>query len=121
MGFPSDSDGKESGNPGSISGWGRSLEEGMATHSSILAWRIPWTEEPGRLQSLGLQRVRQDRVNTTPPQHTHTTWLGGMARLCPGGGRGLALKAPCARAGGCGGGVGRWWLGVGPVVVGGWT
>ena len=31
------------------------LEEGMATHSSILAWRIPWTEEPGRLQSMGLQ------------------------------------------------------------------
>ena len=36
------------------------LEEGMATHSSILAWRIPWTEEPGRLQSMGLQRVRHD-------------------------------------------------------------
>jgi len=36
---------------GSIPGSGRSLEEGMATHSSILAWRIPWTEEPGRLQS----------------------------------------------------------------------
>ena len=36
------------------------LEEGMATHSSILAWRIPWTEEPGRLQSMGLQRVRYD-------------------------------------------------------------
>ena len=35
-------------------------EEGMATHSSILAWRIPWTEEPGRLQSLGSQRVRHD-------------------------------------------------------------
>ena len=35
---------------------GRSLEEGMATHSSILAWRISWTEEPGRLQSLGSQR-----------------------------------------------------------------
>ena len=34
------------------------LEEGMATHSSILAWRIPWTEKPGRLQSIGLQRVR---------------------------------------------------------------
>ena len=31
------------------------LEEGMATHSSVLAWRIPWTEEPGRLQSMGLQ------------------------------------------------------------------
>ena len=35
-------------------------EEGMATHSSILAWRIPWTEEPGGLQSIGLQRVRND-------------------------------------------------------------
>ena len=34
-----------------------SLEEAMATHSSILAWRIPWTEEPGGLQSMGLQRV----------------------------------------------------------------
>ena len=34
------------------------LEEGMATHSSVLAWRIPWTEEPGRLQSIGSQRVR---------------------------------------------------------------
>jgi len=33
------------------------LEKGMATHSSILAWRIPWTEEPGRLQSMGSQRV----------------------------------------------------------------
>ena len=33
------------------------LKEGMATHSSILAWRIPWTEEPGGLQSMGLQRV----------------------------------------------------------------
>ena len=36
------------------------LEEEMATHSSILAWEIPWTEEPGRLQSMGLQRVRHD-------------------------------------------------------------
>ena len=36
------------------------LEKGMATHSSILAWRIPWTEEPGRLQSMGLQRVGHD-------------------------------------------------------------
>ena len=36
------------------------LEEDMATHSSILAWRIPWTEEPGRLQSTGLQRVGPD-------------------------------------------------------------
>ena len=36
------------------------LKENMATHSSILAWRIPWTEEPGRLQALGLQRVGSD-------------------------------------------------------------
>ena len=36
------------------------LEEGMATHSSILAWKIPWTEEPGRLQSMGSQRVRHN-------------------------------------------------------------
>ena len=39
-------------------GWEDALEKEMATHSSILAWRIPWTEEPGRLQSMGLQRVR---------------------------------------------------------------
>ena len=38
----------------------RSLKEGMATHSSILAWRIPWTEEPGRLPSMWLQRVGYD-------------------------------------------------------------
>ena len=36
------------------------LEKGAATHASILAWRIPWTEEPGRLQSIGSQRVGQD-------------------------------------------------------------
>ena len=40
--------------------WDDPLEKGMATHSSILAWRIPWTEEPGGLQFLGLQRVRHD-------------------------------------------------------------
>ena len=36
------------------------LEKEMATHSSFLAWKMPWTEEPGRLQSVGLQRVRHD-------------------------------------------------------------
>ena len=36
------------------------LEEGMATHSSVFAWRIPWTEEPGGPQSMGSQRVRHD-------------------------------------------------------------
>ena len=38
-------------------GWEDPLEKGMATHSSVPAWRSPWTEEPGRLQSVGLQRV----------------------------------------------------------------
>ena len=46
-----------------------SLEEGMATHSSILAWRIPWTREPGRLQSMGLQSWTQLSYIHT---HTHT-------------------------------------------------
>ena len=41
-------------------GWEDPLEKEMATHSSILAWKIPWTEEPGRLQSMGSQRVGHD-------------------------------------------------------------
>ena len=41
-------------------GWEDPLEEGMATHSSVLAWRLSWTEEPGGLQSIGLQRVSHD-------------------------------------------------------------
>ena len=41
-------------------GWEDLLEKEMATHSSILAWRIPWTEEPGGVQSMGLQRVGHD-------------------------------------------------------------
>ena len=64
MGFPGGSDGKES--PAMRKtwvqslGWEDPLEEGMATHSSILAWRIKWTGEPGRLQSIGSQRAGQD-------------------------------------------------------------
>ena len=49
-------------------GWEDPLERGMATHSSILAWRLPWTEEPGGLQSMGLQRVGHDRVTNTHTQ-----------------------------------------------------
>ena len=45
------------------------LEKGMATHSSILAWRIPWTEEPGVLLSMGLQRVGHDQATNT---HTYS-------------------------------------------------
>ena len=60
LGFSGGSDGKESasnaGDLGSIPGSGRSLKKGMATHSSILAWRIPWIEEPGGLQSMWSQR-----------------------------------------------------------------
>ena len=41
--------------------WEGPLEKGMATHSNILAWEIPWTEEPGELQSMGLHRVQQDK------------------------------------------------------------
>ena len=52
--------------------WEDPLEKAMATHSNIPAWRIPWSEEPGRLQSIGPQRVRQDWVTNT---HTHTLVL----------------------------------------------
>ena len=45
------------------------LEEEMATHSSILAWRIPWTEEPGKLQSLALQRVRHSLATKQQQPH----------------------------------------------------
>ena len=62
LSFPGSSDSKVSacnaGDQGSIPGSGRSPGEGNGNHSSILAWKIPWTKEPGRLQSIGLQRVR---------------------------------------------------------------
>ena len=66
------SDGKESANlPATWETWVQSLgekdplEKGMATHSSILAWRIPWTEEPGGLQSMGSQRAGHDGATFT--------------------------------------------------------
>ena len=45
---------------GQMLGQNDNMEEGMATHTSVLAWRIPWTEEPGGIQSMGSQRVRHD-------------------------------------------------------------
>ena len=48
------------GDMSSIPGLGKSPGEGMAIHCSMFAWRIPWTEEAGRLQSIGLQKVRHD-------------------------------------------------------------
>ena len=67
MGFHGGSDSKESvcdmEDPGLILGWEDPLEKGMATHSSILAWRIPWIEEG--VQSMGSQRVGPDWVTNT--------------------------------------------------------
>ena len=64
MGFSGGSEVKVSashaGDLGSIPGSEDPLEKEMVTHSNILAWRIPWTEKPGRLQSTGSQRVRHD-------------------------------------------------------------
>ena len=63
MGFPGASDGKDSVCSAGDLGWEDPLEKGMATHSIILAWRIPWTVEPGGLQSIELQRVGHDKVS----------------------------------------------------------
>ena len=70
------------------------LEEGMETHSSTLAWRIPWTEEPGRLQSMELQRVAHD-LATNRRRQWHPTPV-----LLPGeshGPRGLVGCSPWGR------------------------
>ena len=77
--FPGGSDGKASaynvGDPGLIPGSGRSSGEGNGPHSSILAWKIPWTEEHGRLQPMGSQRVRHDWA---------TSFSFLLVSLCPG-------------------------------------
>ena len=81
-------------------GWEDPLEEGMATHSRILAWRIPWTEEPTGLQSMGSQRVEQDWACThislhlshgfpLLPRSNPTYWPCGVS----------SLLAPCISAG----------------------
>ena len=71
MGFPGGPLGKESackaGDPGSILGGEDPLEMEMATYSSILTWKIPGTEEPGRLQSMGWQKVGHDEAIKPPP------------------------------------------------------
>ena len=72
--FPGGSDGKESacnsGDLGSIPGLEDPLGKGMATHSSIIAWRIPWTEEPGVLQNMGSGRVKYN-LFSNPEFATH--------------------------------------------------
>ena len=61
-------------------GWEDALEEEMATHSSILAWKIPWTEEPDRLQSVGWQRVRHDRAHGSWYSRVQVSLEGGLCR-----------------------------------------
>ena len=56
------------------------LEKEMATHSSILAWKIPWTEEPGRLQSMGSQKVGDDWVTSLSLSLTQWTWVWACSR-----------------------------------------
>ena len=69
LSFLGGSDSKDSacsaGDLGSVPGLGKSLGEWNATHSSIFVWRMPWTEEPGRLQSMGSQRVEHNRATNT--------------------------------------------------------
>ena len=111
--FPGDSDGKGSAcnerNPGSTPGLGRSLEEEMATCSSVLAWKIPWTEEPGGLPSTFSRRAKRD-LATERQQHGFMLFLtkcgedmgilgnvhleGGCLFAVVGGGP----WAPCTRA-----------------------
>ena len=71
-GFPASSNGKEStcnvGDPGQSLGQENPLAKEMVTHSSILVWRIPWTEEPSRLQPMGSQRVGHN-LGTKPPSN----------------------------------------------------
>ena len=65
----------------SIPGSGRSPERGNGTHSSILAWEIPWTEEPGELQSMGLQRVRYHWATEHTRIHTQVIYYNWITLL----------------------------------------
>ena len=64
-------------------GQGDTLEEEMATHSSILAWEIPWAEEPGRLRFMGLQRVRLDLATKQQLIHSSTVQKSGKPENNP--------------------------------------
>ena len=78
MGLPGGSAGKESaynaGGIGSIPGLGRSPGEENATHSSVLAWEIPWTEEPGTLQSMGSQKSQTRLRDKATIIEENITW-----------------------------------------------
>ena len=68
-------------NTGSLSGVGRSLEEEMATHSSVLAWEIPWTEEIGGLRSVESQRVRHDLLTKQKQQQINAASAKYMLKV----------------------------------------
>ena len=68
---------------GSIPGQEDPLKEGMATHPTVLAWRIPWTEEPVSLWSIGLQRVRHAKSQTRLSDLAHSTWIFSVVQWCP--------------------------------------
>ena len=102
MDFPGGSDGKVSvcnaGDPGSIPGLERSPGEGNGSHSSILAWKIPWMEEPGRLQSMGSLEL-----DTTEQLPFH------FSLSCVGEGNGNPLQGSCLENPRDGG---AWWAAV---------
>ena len=93
------------------------LEKEMATHSSTLAWKIPWTEKPGRLQSMGSQKVRHDWATSLLHRNGETDSGRAQTEHCvhqdPGErssdptGTSLRLARECP--GVSGGGVGQWW------------
>ena len=75
-------------------GWEDLLEEGMATPSSILAWRIPWTEEPGGLQSMESQRVGHDWAHTQTHRHTPSINSRDLFSHCSGGWESKIMALP---------------------------
>ena len=86
-------------------GWEDLLEKEMVTHSNILAWKIPWTEEPDRLQSMGSQGVRHDWA-TSLSLYSYDMWLqfschGGQWHICFS----LSVVLVCRLFSSCGGGV----------------
>ena len=80
-------------------GWKDPLEKEMATHSRILAWRIPWTKEPGGLQSIGPQRVRHDWATNTFTITSHSLKYSvctmGTCQGTQAGPRGCRSQSPC--------------------------
>ena len=87
MGFPGGSDSQEfacnASDLGLIPGWEDSLEEDMEIHSSILAWKIQWTEEPSGLQSMGLQRVRHDSATKHSTHNERTRQMLQLTQRNP--------------------------------------